>query len=233
MSWRTHPLVVKARNLGRALGVNRYIASRESGGYEAAYDARMRACIRPGDTVWDVGANVGLYTARFAELVGPAGRVVAFEPSPTNFAELTRACAGLRNVTLEPFGLGERLGVVSFAQGGDSLGATSRIVSGGTEGDTVDIRSGDALIAAGLAVPNVLKIDVEGFEGEVLAGLRQCLSNPDLRAIAIEIHFSLLSERGLAHVPGEIEKTLRQQGLTVSWPDRSHVLATRVSGASA
>ena len=40
----------------------------------------MFACIRPGDCVWDVGANVGLYSELFAATVGPAGKVVSLSP---------------------------------------------------------------------------------------------------------------------------------------------------------
>ena len=49
----------------------------------------LDAFITPGDWVVDVGANVGHYTKRFSELVGPGGRVIALEPVPETFALLT------------------------------------------------------------------------------------------------------------------------------------------------
>ena len=49
----------------------------------------LHTLIAPGDWVIDVGANVGHYTKRFSELVGPGGRVIAFEPVPETFALLS------------------------------------------------------------------------------------------------------------------------------------------------
>jgi FkbM family methyltransferase len=49
--------------------------------------------VQPGDCVWDIGANVGLYALYAALRVGPAGRVVAFEPAADNFAALSRNVA--------------------------------------------------------------------------------------------------------------------------------------------
>jgi len=53
-------------------------------------------------TPLDIGANIGLYTAQFANLVGASGLVVAFEPSKVNFLRLAHTCRLLRNVELQP-----------------------------------------------------------------------------------------------------------------------------------
>jgi predicted methyltransferase len=80
MSWQTKSWAVGIRNLGRALGLNRRIAARLYGrGYETRYDNAFTACLRQGDVVWDVGANVGYYTRLFVGRVGDTGQVVAFE----------------------------------------------------------------------------------------------------------------------------------------------------------
>lgn len=62
----------------------------------------LDAMILPGDCVIDIGANVGFYTRRFAELVGQKGRVIAFEPVPETFAQLANNLdiCGLNNTTL-------------------------------------------------------------------------------------------------------------------------------------
>ena len=64
----------------------------------------VQELVRSGDTVIDIGANVGYYTLLFSELVGETGRVIAFEPDPNNFALLERNVLGngCRNVTLVP-----------------------------------------------------------------------------------------------------------------------------------
>ena len=63
---------------------------------------RLHTLIAPGDWVIDVGAKVGHYTKRFSELVGPGGRVIAFEPVPETFALLSSNVLLFRfmNVTL-------------------------------------------------------------------------------------------------------------------------------------
>lgn len=232
MSWRTHRLVVTLRSMGRALGLNRWIAARlpAGGGYEARYDSGFSGGLRPGDHVWDVGANVGYYTRLFAGRVGEQGHVFAFEPSPTNFQRLATASAGLRNVTLRACGLGREDGKLRFQQGVDDLGATSRIVDSAADGIAVEIRSGASLLAGGEAtLPHAIKIDVEGFELEVLEGMADYLRQPPLRMIGVEVHFGILQQRGMALVPQQIESLLQRSGFTVSWPDSSHILAVRAA----
>ena len=131
MNWRTNPLVVLARDMGRNLGVNRRIAVWLNGrGHETRYDQAFSGALKLGDTVWDVGANVGYYTRQFAECIGGAGQVYAFEPSPVNFARLGAACHGLGNVHLRQMGLGQTDGHLALVQGADDLGATSRVIAG-------------------------------------------------------------------------------------------------------
>ncbi|UZR28739.1 FkbM family methyltransferase [Methylococcus mesophilus] len=230
MSWRTNSLVLVLRNIGRTLGLNKRIASYLLGqGYETRYDNSFSSALRQGDCVWDVGANVGYYTRLFSERVGKQGRVFAFEPSPVNFVRLASACASLGNATLLQCGLGKEDGKLRFQQGADDLGATSRIVEDDSEGVVVvDIRSGVSLLDGGEAsVPNAIKIDVEGFEHEVLEGLGEHIKKPDVRLIGIEVHFRILKERGVPHVPQQIETLLNHHGFSVSWPDPSHIIALR------
>jgi len=229
VSWRTNRGIVLARSLGRTLGLNKWIASfLMRDGYEAGYDRLLLAELAPGDCVWDIGANIGYYSKLFSQCVGKEGTVLAFEPSPLNFARLSAACRDLKNVSLVQLGLGREDAKVSFRQGVDSLGATSRIVDHGPGEFVVDIRSGASLIDRGAALaPNAIKIDVEGFECEVLEGLGNHIAAASLRTIGVEVHFGLLKERGLAEAPREIEALLHRSGFIVKWIDSSHILATR------
>lgn len=217
------------RNIGRTLGLNKKIASfLLKGGYETRYDSSFSGALQRGDCVWDVGANVGYYTKLFSERVGGIGRVFAFEPSPMNFERLTMACASLDNATLLQFGLGREDGKLCFQQGADDLGATSRIVDAELGCVVVDIRSGASVIYGGdAAIPNAIKVDVEGFEYEVLEGLGENIKNPEVRLIGIEVHFGIVKERGVPHVPQQIEDMLNRNGFSVRWPDSSHIIAVR------
>ena len=179
--------------------------------------------------MWDVGANIGHYTGLFAERVGIEGCVFAFEPSLINHARLVGDCGKLPNVCILHIGLGAIDGKVAFHQGTDELGATSHVASHSEEGQMkIDIRAGDSLVEDGTAImPNAIKIDVEGFEPEVMEGLVNSLGDRQLRVIGIEMHFGILQERDLADAPRSIEILLVNHGFEIFWTDSSHILAVR------
>lgn len=139
------------------------------GTYELAKARRFAAVIGSGETVWDVGANVGYYSVVAARRVGPAGRVFAFEPFKANYDQLVRHLAlnGLGQVTAMEVAMGGHDGVARFAEGGS--GFEGRLDARG--GREVRCVRGDTLVAGGdVLVPSVVKIDVEGAELEVLKG---------------------------------------------------------------
>ncbi|HEY8154700.1 MAG TPA: FkbM family methyltransferase [Myxococcota bacterium] len=231
MSWLAHPLAVRLRNLGRIAGVNRWLAGLLAGpGYEASFERAVLASVQRGDRVWDVGANVGLYTLKLLEATGAEGRVYAFEPSPVNRARLATAVGERANAVVVPLALGDRDDSMKFEQGRDELGATSRLLDASMDGIDVRVARGDSLVAAGeVAAPNVIKIDVEGFELDVLRGLGGVLRSPSLRAIGIEVHFGILHERGIADAPRQLERLLGEAGYRCAWTDPSHVIASRAA----
>ena len=107
MSWQTSSGALVLRNLGRALGLNKIIGSYlRRDAYEEQYDRAFSSALRVDDCVWDVGANVGHYTRLFSGIVGPNGKVIAFEPSPSNFERLLSDCTEIGNVSLLNIGLG-------------------------------------------------------------------------------------------------------------------------------
>lgn len=228
----TSPRMLAVRRLSRRLGLNG-VAGKilGAGGYESKLSGKMLSSIAVGDCVWDVGANVGYYTTRFSDLVGAPGKVLAFEPSPRNREKLEAATSGKQNVTVLSSGLSDVGGEAVLLQGLDDIGATSRIVSdtsGSDAGHRVRLARGDDLVASGEAArPNVLKIDVEGFELEVVRGLEETLESPAVRHLFLEIHFSLLEERGLPQAPAAIEALLAGKGFHLTWMDPSHLHAYR------
>ena len=89
----SNPALIRLRNVLRSAGILRLIQTnpfyrRISSGYESRFDAAMMASLEPGMCVFDIGANVGYYTKKFAEAVGPAGEVHAFEPVPAAAAKV-------------------------------------------------------------------------------------------------------------------------------------------------
>jgi FkbM family methyltransferase len=151
---------------------------------------------------------------------GPQGSVVSFEPNPVKFRSLVDHCGNLPNVTLLECGLGKSDGKFPFV--------TSKGTQNDSRGVMVDIRSGDSLLATGsVNAPNIVKVDVEGFEWGVLEGMKGLLGQSRLRAIGIEVHFGILKTRRRERVPLQIERVLTDSGLTYTWTDFSHLLAVR------
>jgi len=132
---------------------------------------------RPGSVFFDVGANVGhhtLFASRHAEMVH------AFEPfEPVRRALLEKVAAnGLANVTVHAFGLGDATEALPYAApvgANQGSGRFLQPLEDAPAGDALPIVKGDEF-AASLARLDMVKIDVEGFEPQVLGGLRETLA---------------------------------------------------------
>ena len=74
---------------------------------------------------------------------------------------------------------------------------------------------------------DVIKIDVEGYELDVILGMRNLLSNKSLKAIGIEIHFAILEENGNGNAVKTIIRNLKNSNFKVKWLDPSHIIAIR------
>lgn len=233
MSLMSSPALLWLRGVARKTGLNRLLGRYFAGdGYEARFAEALRAAVRDGDCIWDVGANRGWYTRQLSQWAGPRGHVYAFEPDPLNITRLGEAIAAIDNVTVLPLGLSDGNRQASMRPGDDRLHATSMIVPHADPADnrleTVALMSGAAVLQGGRAAPpNVIKIDVEGHEFEVLQGFGDGLRDPQLRSLFIEVHFGILSRQGRADVPARIERLLTGNGFNVGWLDPSHLHARR------
>ncbi len=142
--------------------------------YERRSQRLFSRQLAAGDVVFDIGAHVGFYTLLASRLVGPSGRVVAFEPLARNLDLLARHLDYNRasNVTVVAAAVGEKTGSERFACGKDpSMGALAE------DGDVVDLVCIDDLVARGeLPPPRLVKIDVEGAESRVLDGASATLA---------------------------------------------------------
>jgi len=153
----------------------------------------LAATIQPGDVVCDVGANLGYYSLLMAELVGPGGRVHAFEPNP--------AICSLMRASLAVNGFAARSNIHEIALANHEHKDVSffvprnepkngMMVPAGfksSRGDTVSVRTArfDTLPFDRL---DLLKIDVEGAEIEVLEGMRKMREIFQPRVVA-EVNF--------------------------------------------
>lgn len=124
--------------------------------------------VKAGDVVLDVGAHIGTHTIRLAKMVGPKGEVVAFEPQTKIFQELlvNLDLNQIQNVRAEYAALGDRHGRVSMSWAKDTNESSTTI---GTGGNRVELRTLDSYRFERVSL---IKIDVEGFERQVLEGGR-------------------------------------------------------------
>lgn len=226
-------MLIRARSIGRRLGLQRiYYRLLPHRNYEEKFHEAILAALKAGDVAWDIGANQGFYAKIFCEKTGSGGRVFAFEPTPDSFAELCRHTAGYSWIRNEMVAMGDFDGATQMVVGEAHRRNHLQWNAGeSTEANGVQVQviSGDSYRAASGNTPNVVKIDVEGFEEEVLAGMDHLLAAPELRAVFVEVHFRILEERGRADAPVRIEKLLRAKGLRPKWVDPSHIAAERIS----
>jgi len=163
----------------------------------------LHKVLRPGDAFCDIGANIGLYSVVAGDLVGDTGEVAAFEPHPANTMSL------MQNMALN--GLVERSKVISAALSdatgffdfniresipGSSMSQLGGTVDGNGREFVPELReckaafSLDDLVARGtVRSPDVIKIDVDGNELLVLAGMKAVLGSDERpRSVQVEVN---------------------------------------------
>ncbi|SDF04580.1 methyltransferase, FkbM family [Dyadobacter soli] len=184
-----HPMVYPFLE-NTSLVVEKGMSSAELQIYTGLYDLHemlfLTHYLRPDDTFVDVGANVGVYTILAAGVAG--SNAISFEPIPSTFSKLKR------NVTynllegrvdLRNLGVGDKEEKLVFT---NSLDATNHVISSDEKpaGATIEVPVDtlDHLLAN--RTPNFIKIDVEGFEANVINGAPDTLANPELKVIIME-----------------------------------------------
>ena len=187
---------VKARFYVQTPEELRILESAGGAGGEGQVVAQVLEFLKPGDVVFDIGANVGLYTVLLSKRVGDSGRVFAFEPEPRTCAHLhdNLTLNEARNVKWYRKALGERTGQASLFTGSVIGGGSLVFPQGGGQAEqVVEIAQGDELVATEMMpTPRAVKIDVEGYEHSVIQGLRHTLSEPACEMICCEVHPSML-----------------------------------------
>lgn len=145
--------------------------------------------IKPNDVIIDVGANLGFTTILFSKLVGPNGKVISFEPSPTIHPKLLKTIHmnSLQNVSTIYGGCGTEEGELELCRiDGSSGNASLRVRQENALLEKIKIRPLDDWLASEKNKISFLKIDTEGFEAEVLKGAHRILSQ-DRPIIYIEL----------------------------------------------
>ena len=143
------------------------------GTYELDKQVLFSKYIKPGMIVYDVGANVGLYSLLASVLTGVKGKVFSFEPLPANIFYLNRHIElnGLKNVSVTDKAISDRVSKVRF-NFGDNRSSGHISIKGEIEVETTSL---DEFIKVGNPLPDLIKMDIEGAEYEALIGAKEIL----------------------------------------------------------
>lgn len=160
------------------------------GGWEPTMQKIMVNVVKPGQTVYDLGANNGLHGLLLSRLVGEKGLVVNFEPFAANIIEIDEnyemnKIVNYRNVQAA---VADKEGIVNFSMGVHSKqGAISEDNSDDSDCVKVPSITLDSFIDAGNPGPSFIKMDIEGAEGAALSGFSKNIEKyfPDM---VIELH---------------------------------------------
>lgn len=156
----------------------------------------IETLVRPGMTVMDVGGNIGLYTALLGQCVGAGGKVFTFEPVPELYASLRRTIEHSRLANIVPFecaaGSSESSGGLILDPLNSGNNWITKDVSLGTV--TVSVRRLDGIEVT--TFPSFVKIDVQGWEVEVLQGMSGLLRVDHPPIIFCEVSDSALRTAG-------------------------------------
>jgi FkbM family methyltransferase len=141
--------------------------------------------VRRGETVWDVGANCGIFAFAAAHAAGPSGSVIAIEPD-TFLVNLLRRSAAIApstcgRVDVLPCAVSDAIGIATFNIAGRGR-STNFLASGSGRTDSGGVREAVSVMTVTLdwlldryPAPAFVKIDVEGAEAAVLAGAQRLL----------------------------------------------------------
>lgn len=186
--------------------------------------------MRPGETVVDVGANIGIYALLFSRLVGSAGSVLSLEPHPLLSHQLIRNVErnGAANVQVKELAAGAEKSRLLLDSNPLNSG-DNRLVRGpaGTPRDrgTVEVVPLDLLVS-GTRVDWV-KIDVQGWEPAVISGMSEILKrNPQIQ-LYFEFSPSALLEAGFS--PQEYLEKLLSLGFVITDPRVGHLSRREVA----
>jgi FkbM family methyltransferase len=161
------------------------------GTYERGFIDFLYNNLKKGDVFIDIGSNIGLISIVASDIVTNIGLVCAFEPHPTIFKVLQKNINlnNLENIHCFNYGLGDVNSEMMLYPNIDiNNGASSLIKSNSiTEGIKVNVRRLDNFIVENkIPNPSFVKIDVEGFEFEVLKGMQSLLNSDNPPILIVE-----------------------------------------------
>lgn len=202
------------------------------GSYESNEIRCLQKLISPGHCVFDVGANVGYHALVFAKLVGTTGEIHSFEPFPKTFDRL-QTNIKLNNISwihAWKLGLGNHDGItIGINQSGNNPGAFFLMnpVHMTAKGIKVEITKIDTFIARHqIRAPDLIKIDVEGYEVAVLKGGQRTIERHH-PVIMVECNPIALARQ--QSTPEELFSIMIRNGYDLFLPSKKHLLIRQLN----
>lgn len=196
----------------------------ELGDSEAAVLDYLPKLVRPGDVIYDIGANVGYYALHLARLATSQGRLYCLEANPicVHYLRANLEIHGAHHAEILPVAALDRTGETLFTlnYGNSNLGLTTEspfyASKAGHEIRVACSTLDDLISTYGLKPPDLVKLDVEGVEDRALKGMRETLHR-DRPALVLELHgegnarsaLSVLEELGYRYTDPKTDRTFR------------------------
>jgi FkbM family methyltransferase len=186
-------------------GVSRELAL--TGIREELFTGTLQDALRQGDCVVDIGANIGYYALMEARLIGPQGQVYAIEPAPHNM-ELLQSSVQLNkysNVRTFQMAIGKSNGVLPFYLSDHPNWCSFRPPNKIIGQINVEVASLDSFLQ-GKRRPDVVRMDVEGYEAEILTGMNGILESDIPLRLFVEFHPYIMGRQNAVTFLSDLKK---------------------------
>jgi FkbM family methyltransferase len=161
----------------------------------------LERVVKPGMTIFDIGANIGYYVLMELGLIGDDGRLVAIEPSPANVVLLNRNLTlnNYRDIPVIESAVSDEPGNKLFHLSHESNLNTFHDIGSGVDhlsGEQINVRTVTVPeLATKYGAPDLIRMDVEGHEVEVIGGMLDAIQNGAMAPmILFETHLSRYSD---------------------------------------
>jgi len=153
----------------------------------------LKKFIKKGDCFFDIGANIGLFSLHASKIIGDHGKIIAFEPTPITFNRLKSNIEINRflNIKTENIGLSDTCGMIKFHTSNDGYDAWNSFATLTDIGECSEIDVTTDTLDNYIQTNNIekidlIKLDVEGWELNVLKGAKELLSRSDSPVLLVE-----------------------------------------------
>jgi FkbM family methyltransferase len=170
---------------------------------------------KEGEVILEAGANIGYYTILQSKKIGPRGKIYAVEPEKDNFSYLKKNVKlnNLKNVTLFKQAIGDKNGKLALYTYDEGNLNSPIMWKGDYKGKEIVKEQTIDKFLEGKRTPNWIRMDVEGYEYNILRGAKKTLQNKNLRRMFIEFHFGMVEKKRMV----ELLELLFESGFDIEY----------------